>query len=307
MMGSLLVILSAICWVLGKAINFDNTPSLSPWFKAAKSSRGALAGSAMGLSLSLSVALLFMELTSLADDIGSYYQLNIAMNATFITFNTLLVFVSMNYRLLDLFGTEFERLAIVAGCLTDCLFILATFALVFTIRNKGFEFGDKPCFVNQLGTSVISNPFFYSVTFFVPALLARIILFITVLVKRPISGTFFPHRPLPFMSPSSAQILGEIVTSLEESYLSWYSALTHAHLFIAFLCIFSLCLEAVYMLRLRDAMKKIGGNAWSESQMGFGQVIALLLWMPVIMVFIFSLGNSCTLKIPRKKITYRGR
>jgi hypothetical protein len=300
MMGSLLVILNVICWVLGRVINFENIPSLSPWFKAAKGSRGALAGSAMGLSLSLSVALLFMEFTSLADDIGSYYQLNIAMSATFITFNALLVFASMNYHLFDLFGTEFERLAIVAGCLTDCLFILAIFALVFTIHDKGFEFGDKPCFVNQLGTSVLSNPFFYSMTFFVPALLARIILFATVLVKSVMSGTFLSRGPLPYMSPSSARILGETITSLEESYPSWYSALTHAHLFIAFLCTFSLCLETVYMLRLREAMKKIGGNAWSEGQMGFGQVLALLLWMPVIMVFIFSLGNSRTLNMPKR-------
>jgi hypothetical protein len=300
MMGSLLVILNVICWALGRVIHFDNIPSLSPWFKAAKSSRGALAGSAMGLSLSLSVALLFIEFTSLADDIGSYYQLNIAMSATFITFNTLLVFVSMNCRLFNLFGTEFERLAIVAVCLTDCLFILATFALVFTIHDKGFEFGDKPCFVDQLGTPVLSNPFFYSVTFFVPALLARIILFATVLVKRMVSDTSFSRRPLPYISPSSARIFGKIITSLEESYPSWYSALTHTHLFIPFLCTFSLCLEAVYMLRLRDAMKKIGGNAWSEGQIGFGQVLALLLWMPVIMVFIFSLGNSRILKMSKR-------
>ena len=290
MMGSILVIFSAIFWMLGRVINLDNIPSLSPWFKAAQSSRGALAGCAMGLSLSLSVALLFMEFTSLVDDIGSYYQLNIAMSATFITFNTLLIFVSMNYRLSDPLGIEFERLAIIAGCLTDCLFILATFALVFTIQDKGFEFGDKPCFVNRLGTSVLSNPLFYNVTFFVPVLLARIVLFATVLVKWIMSGAFFSRRLRPYISSSSARTLGEIITSLEESYPFWYSALTHAHLFIAFLCIFSLCLETVHMLRLRDAMRKIGGNAWSEGQMGFGQVLALLLWMPVIMVFIFSLG-----------------
>src|ERR1700712_4904147 len=102
MMGSFLVILSVICWVSGSVISFDNIRSLLPWFKAAKNTRGALAGGAMGSSLSLSVALLFMEFTSLVDDIGSYYQLNIAMSATFISLNTLLVFISINYQLFDL-------------------------------------------------------------------------------------------------------------------------------------------------------------------------------------------------------------
>jgi hypothetical protein len=83
-MGALLVILSVICWVLGKVIDFNHIPSLLPWAIAAKNTRGVLAGTAMGLSLSLSVALLFMEFTSVPD-IGSYYQLNIAMIATFIT------------------------------------------------------------------------------------------------------------------------------------------------------------------------------------------------------------------------------
>ena len=75
---------------------------------------------------------------------GAFYS------GQFLAGNHNVAVVSMNYRLLDLFGTEFERLAIVAGYLTDSLFILATFALVFTIHDKGFEFGDKPCFVDQL-------------------------------------------------------------------------------------------------------------------------------------------------------------
>lgn len=294
-MGALLVALNVICWVLGKIVDFNSIQFLLPWFKAAKNTRGALAGSAMGLSLSLSVALLFMEFTSLADDIGSYYQLNIAMNAAFITSNALLVFLGINYRLSDLYGTEFERLAIVAFCLTDCLFVLATFALVFTITDKDVEFGDTPCFINRLGTSVLSRPIFYSVTFFIPALLARTLLLATVLPKRIMSGTLLSRRALPCISISSARKLGEFITSLEEKYPSWYLALTQTHLFITFLCAFSLCFEAAYILRLRDAMKKIGGNAWSEGQMGFGQVLASLLWMPVIVVFIFSLGNIPTL------------
>lgn len=286
---------SVICWGLRKAVDFNQIPSLLPWFMAANNTRGALAGSAMGLSLSLSVALLFMEFTNLADDIGSYYELNIAMNATFITLNTLLVFISINYRFLDLSGTEFERLAIVACCLTDCLFVLATFALVFTINDKGFEFGDTPCFIDRLGTSALNNPLFYTISFFIPALLARIALLVTILFKRIVSGAFLSRRQLTCIKPSSAQIAGEIITSLKENYLSWYSALTYIHLFITFLCIFSLCFEVVYMFRLRDAMKEIGGNAWSEGKMGFGQVLALLIWMPVIIVFIFSLGNTRTI------------
>jgi hypothetical protein len=295
-MGALLVVLSVICWVLGKVIDFDHIPSLLPWAIAAKNTRGVLAGTAMGLSLSLSVALLFMEFTSVPD-IGSYYQLNIAMIATFITVNALLVFVSINYPLLDLFGTEFERLAIVACCLTDCLFVLAIFALVFTINDKGFEFGDTPCFINRLGTTALYNPLFYSVTFFLPAVIARIVLLATILLKRIVSGTFLSQRLLPYLSPSSARKLRECTASLEKTYQSWHSTLTHIHLFIAFLCMFSLCFEVAYMLQLRDAMKKIGGTAWSEGQMGFGQVLALLLWMPVVVVFIFSLGNTHTLII----------
>ncbi|CZR64906.1 uncharacterized protein PAC_14806 [Phialocephala subalpina] len=292
LMGAFLVILSVICWGLGKVADFSHIPSMLPWYMAAKNTRGVLAGSAMGLSFSLSVALLFMEFTNLADDIGSYYQLNIAMNATFITLNSLLVFVSINYRLLEIFGTEFERLAIAACCVTDGLFVLATFALVFTIKDKGFEFGDTPCFEDRLGTKVFNNPLFYSLTFFVPAILARIVVFVTIVLKRIDSGTLLPRRLLPYAKSSSTQKLDGFISSLEENYQSWYSTLTHIHLFIAFLCIFSLCFEVAYMFRLRDAMKTIGGNAWSEGPMGFGQVLALLVWMPVIMVFVFSLGNT---------------
>jgi hypothetical protein len=226
-MGALLVILSVICWVLGKVIDFNHIPSLLPWAIAAKNTRGVLAGTAMGLSLSLSVALLFMEFTSVPD-IGSYYQLNIAMIATFITLNALLVFVSINYPLLELFGTEFERLAIVACCLTDCLFVLAIFVLVFTINDKGFEFGDTPCFDNRLGTSALSNPLFYSVTFFIPAVMARILLLATILLKRIVSGTFLSQRVLPYISPSSGRKLRECTASLEKK-LSIMAFSPHPH------------------------------------------------------------------------------
>jgi hypothetical protein len=92
----------------------------------------------------------------------------------------------------------------------------------------------------------------------------------------------------------------------KKNYPSWHSALTHIDLFIASLCTFSLYFEVAYMLRLRDAMKKIGGTAWLEGQMGFGQVLALLLWMPVVVVFIFSLGNTHTLIILKRYLTPLG-
>jgi len=51
-------------------------------------------------------------------------------------------------------------------------------------------------------------------------------------------------------------------------------------------------LEAAYILRLRNAMKTISGPAWIENQWGFGQILALLIWMPVVVGFTLAFGKS---------------
>jgi hypothetical protein len=56
-------------------------------------------------------------------------------------------------------------------------------------------------------------------------------------------------------------------------------------------------LEVAYILRLRNPMMLISGSAWIENQMGFGQILALLIWMPIPIVFTLTLSEFPMLMI----------
>jgi hypothetical protein len=50
--------------------------------------------------------------------------------------------------------------------------------------------------------------------------------------------------------------------------------------------------DVAFILRLRRAMSVVGGSAWIENQVGFGQILALLIWVPVMVSFTLTLSKS---------------
>jgi hypothetical protein len=62
--------------------------------------------------------------------------------------------------------------------------------------------------------------------------------------------------------------------------------------FLSFLSVPLMWLDVGFILRVRRTMSVVAGPTWIENQVGFGQILALLLWMPVVVGFTLTLGTS---------------
>jgi hypothetical protein len=50
--------------------------------------------------------------------------------------------------------------------------------------------------------------------------------------------------------------------------------------------------ELVYLWRIRNIMSKIAGDTWVEGSWGFGQILALFIWLPPVIDIVGWLGMS---------------
>jgi hypothetical protein len=99
---------------------------------------------------------------------------------------------------------------------------------------------------------------------------------------------------LIFFGPSNRSNTTKIVTcnNLARSAEMNLKRLSNGAWVLAIVSIPFMWLEVAYILRLRNAMKTISGPAWIENQWGFGQILALLIWMPVVVGFTLTFGKS---------------
>lgn len=63
--------------------------------------------------------------------------------------------------------------------------------------------------------------------------------------------------------------------------------------------------ELVQLERLRDTMKRATGDGFEDNHWGFGQVIAIFLWVPFVGELVQSLGR-CLFERGRRANTERG-
>jgi hypothetical protein len=63
-----------------------------------------------------------------------------------------------------------------------------------------------------------------------------------------------------------------------------------AGIFIEIVAITVVWVEFVYLLKIRHIMSQIAGATWSESNWGFGQILALFIWFPPLLDI---LGTLC--------------
>lgn len=73
---------------------------------------------------------------------------------------------------------------------------------------------------------------------------------------------------------------------------SWFKWASYGAWVLSFLSIPLMWFNIAFVVRVRHAMGVVAGDTWSENQVGFGQVLALLIWAPVILGFALSLGQS---------------
>src|SRR2546421_6255852 len=92
----------------------------------------------------------------------------------------------------------------------------------------------------------------------------------------------------------------ERLRELEGQYLERIPALmewcfeqtSYGAWFLSFLSVPLMWLDVAFILRVRRAMSVVAGPTWIENQFGFGQILAVFLWMPVVLGFTLTLGTS---------------
>lgn len=73
-----------------------------------------------------------------------------------------------------------------------------------------------------------------------------------------------------------------------ESIDSW---VTVTRIFIQTVAIAVMWVELIYLWKIRNIMAKIAGDTWLEDEWGFGQILALFVWLPPIMDIVGWLGK----------------
>jgi hypothetical protein len=66
---------------------------------------------------------------------------------------------------------------------------------------------------------------------------------------------------------------------------------TVTRVFIQTVAIIVMWVELVYLWKIRSIMSKIAGSTWSEGAWGFGQILALFIWLPPIIDIAGCLGE----------------
>ena len=93
----------------------------------------------------------------------------------------------------------------------------------------------------------------------------------------------------------SKSSLRQYLESIPEVMDSGFDKASSAAWFLSFLSLPLIWLDVAFVVRVRDAMSIVAGSSWIENQMGFGQILALFIWMPVIVGYMMSLGRSKTI------------
>jgi hypothetical protein len=102
----------------------------------------------------------------------------------------------------------------------------------------------------------------------------------------------FRFKPSRRTTPTKIEIYNKLSRDAE----TLLSKISNSAWILAVISVPLLWLEAAYILRLRNAMRSIAGPNWIEDQLGFGQILALLLWMPVVVGFTLTLSRLLYLK-----------
>lgn len=67
---------------------------------------------------------------------------------------------------------------------------------------------------------------------------------------------------------------------------------TVTRIFIQTVAIVVMWVELVYLWKIRNIMAKIARDTWLEDEWGFGQILALFIWLPLIIDIVGWLGES---------------
>ncbi|KAK0125515.1 hypothetical protein ONS96_009352 [Cadophora gregata f. sp. sojae] len=291
--GVTLVATGALGWLLSFTISFKRT-CMRPLWTAAYSTGEVLLSCSAALAASLTIACLF----SLK---RTFYQQVMTQNATFLSLN---IFRLLSYFLYQLASPEGQK-PTAKWPVSYGILVIVQLSIAYTyLQSKQDLFqdsGDGPCFRSLMGRSALSNPRFYAAAFLVPTALAGLlnVLDLVLLIPRLVSRSrrgYFPLQSVayqiafsPFEPPSrSEHRVGTwpIWGIIEDYFARICDTATPAILFCFALL---MCLEMSYLLRLRAAMQILAGDWWTEGELGFGQILALLLWLPVLLVFFNTL------------------
>jgi hypothetical protein len=71
----------------------------------------------------------------------------------------------------------------------------------------------------------------------------------------------------------------------------FFEKMSYGAWFLSFLSLPLMWFDIAFIWRVRHAMSTVAGASWIENEVGFGQILALLLWMPVIVGFTLTLGT----------------
>jgi hypothetical protein len=99
----------------------------------------------------------------------------------------------------------------------------------------------------------------------------------------------------PFRGSKSTKI--EFYNRLSRTMERSLTTLSYGAWILAIVAVPLTWLEVAYIIRLRNAMRSISGPSWIENELGFGQILALLLWMPVVVGFTLTFGTLLYLYI----------
>lgn len=79
---------------------------------------------------------------------------------------------------------------------------------------------------------------------------------------------------------SLAMVHGPMGKDVRVSTIDFW--VTATRIFIQTVAIAVMWVELVYLWKIRKIMSKIAGSTWSEGNWGFGQILALFIWLPPI-------------------------
>jgi len=160
--------------------------------------------------------------------------------------------------------------------------------LIITDQPK---YGDWPCLKKELGVTIeimgFIGPIYYTGFILVAVIYtaASIILVLTNIILKMFSRSSHPERlgllkkrrMTAFWSRWKETIRSD---EFQESWSWWLGTFLVTSLLIL------TWLETINIILLRNAMHRIAGSAWTEASWGFGQVLAIFIWLPVICQFV---------------------
>lgn len=251
--------------------------------KALEKASDGLADGALFFSLSISTAgwVSFVNGTS-------YYEKLVFTSANVLALSALFAFLGMFTKEGRRKRGEYILAVMIFGILIE-----SAVQYIVYLKEPNDRYSDYDCLHLQF-TDEGYHPTVFEALFFLLlglSVLAGIVGTIW-LVKRPKAGEGGQAgAPKRRDSNATIHIKGTSQSVEIKSIEKWIAG---TRIFVQIVAITVMWVELVYLWKIRAIMAKIAGSTWSEGTWGFGQILALFIWVPTI---IDILGWLCEFSI----------